>query len=173
MATTQRPRKPQTAEPNRDPISGAPGAHPVGTGVGAALGGAAAGAAAGAVAGPVGAAVGAIAGGVGGGLAGKAIAEQLDPTAEESYWRENYQRRPYYQQGTPYDDYGPAYRSGWEARTRYPDRKWDDLESDLESKWEKSKGKSRLTWERAKGAARDAWDRVETALPGDADGDGK
>ena len=41
---------------NRDPITGAPGAHPVGTGIGAAAGGVAAGAAAGTVAaGPIGA----------------------------------------------------------------------------------------------------------------------
>ena len=38
---------------HRDPITGAPGAHPVGTGVGALLGGAAAGAATGTIAGPI------------------------------------------------------------------------------------------------------------------------
>jgi hypothetical protein len=49
---------------NADPISGEPGAHPIGTGVGAA-GGAAAGAAVGAAGGPVGAAVGGVVGGSG------------------------------------------------------------------------------------------------------------
>ena len=44
-------------EPNRDPITGAPGAHPVDTGLGA-TGGALAGAAAGSLAGPVGTVVG-------------------------------------------------------------------------------------------------------------------
>lgn len=72
-----------------DPISGAPGAHPVGTGVGAVAGGAAAGAAIGAVAGPIGAAVGIAVGAVVGGLAGKGVAELAEPTAEESYWRES------------------------------------------------------------------------------------
>lgn len=65
---------------NRDPITGAPGAHPVGTGIGAATGGVAAGAAAGSVAGPVGTAVGAAVGAVAGGLAGKGVAEKADPT---------------------------------------------------------------------------------------------
>ena len=65
---------------NRDPITGAPGAHPVGTGVGAAAGGIAAGAAAGSVAGPVGTVVGAAVGAVAGGLAGKGVAEKVDPT---------------------------------------------------------------------------------------------
>src|SRR5436190_2869250 len=82
---------------NRDPITGAPGAHPVGTGLGAAAGGMAAGAAAGSVAGPAGAAVGAAVGAVVGGLAGKGIAERIDPTVEEAYWADQYSREPYYE----------------------------------------------------------------------------
>src|SRR6187397_403270 len=89
---------------NRDPITGTPGAHPVGTGVGAA-GGAAAGAAIGAVGGPVGAAVGLVAGAVAGGLAGKGVAEKIDPTVEDAYWRENYSKRPYVETGATYDAY--------------------------------------------------------------------
>ena len=75
---------------NRDPLTGAPGAHPVGTGAGAVAGGMAAGAAVGTVAGPVGTAVGAAVGAIVGGLAGKGIAEQIDPTVEDAYWRDNY-----------------------------------------------------------------------------------
>ena len=68
---------------NRDPITDAPGAHPVGVGIGAAAGGIAAGAAAGTVAaGPVGTVVGAAVGAVVGGLGGKAVAEHFDPTVE-------------------------------------------------------------------------------------------
>ena len=67
---------------NRDPITGTPGAHPVGTGVGALAGGAAAGAAVGTVAGPVGTAIGAAVGAVAGGLAGKGVAEEIDPTVD-------------------------------------------------------------------------------------------
>jgi len=68
---------------NRDPITGAPGAHPVGVGLGAAAGGIAAGAAAGTLAaGPVGTVVGAAVGAVAGGLGGKAVAEHFDPTME-------------------------------------------------------------------------------------------
>ncbi|MGZ5139155.1 MAG: hypothetical protein ACXWCX_15260, partial [Burkholderiales bacterium] len=81
------------AQENRDPITGAPGAHPIGTGLGAAAGGIAAGAAAGTLAaGPIGTAIGAAAGAIAGGLAGKAVAEHFDPTAEEAYWRDTYER---------------------------------------------------------------------------------
>lgn len=68
---------------NADPITGEPGAHPVGTGVGAA-GGAVAGAAVGAIGGPVGAIVGGAVGAVVGGLAGKGAAEAVNPTEEEA-----------------------------------------------------------------------------------------
>ena len=107
-----------SSDMNRDPISGAPGAHPIGTGVGA-TGGAIAGAGIGAVGGPVGMAVGGAIGAVVGGLGGKAAGEAVNPTAEEAYWRENYSREPYYEQGRTFDDYAPAYRLGLTGRTRY------------------------------------------------------
>ena len=155
-----------TPDANRDPITGEPGAHPVGAGLGAVAGGAAAGAAGGAVAGPVGMAVGAVIGGVAGGLAGKGVAESIDPTAEDAYWRENHVSRPYYHANHTYDDYGPAYRYGWESRSRHPGKRFDDVESDLENGWDKVKAQSRLGWDHAKHATRDAWDRVENTVSG-------
>lgn len=146
---------------NRDPITGAPGAHPVGTGIGAAAGGMAAGAAAGAVAGPAGAVAGAAIGAVVGGLAGKGVAEMIDPTAEEAYWAENYQREPYYERGYTYADYHPGYRTGWEARARYAGRNFEDVERDLEVDYNRNRGKSRLGWEKNRHAARAAWQRFD------------
>jgi hypothetical protein len=157
---------------NPDAITGAPGSHPVGTGLGAA-GAGAAGAAIGSVAGPIGTAVGAVVGAVAGGLAGKGVAEAVNPTAEDAYWRENYRTRPYVDPDASYDEYRPAYQYGWESRGRYQDRSFDDVENDLRSDWERRPDRANMNWERAKGAARDAWDRVERAIPGDADRDGK
>jgi len=145
---------------NRDPITGEPGSHPVGTGLGAAAGGMAAGAAAGAVAGPAGAVAGAVVGGVVGGLAGKAAGEAIDPTREDAYWKENYTRESYYDKSLRYDDYAPAYRTGYLGRGQYGDRSFDDVEGDLRKDYERSKGASSLTWDRAKLAARAAWARV-------------
>lgn len=156
--------------PNRDPITGEPGAHPVGAGIGAAAGGAAAGAAGGAVAGPVGAVVGAVVGGVAGGLAGKEVADSIDPTMEDAYWRETYPSRPYFQADTDYDHYGPAYRYGWESRARHAGRSWGEVESELEQGWDSAKAHSRLTWDRAKHATRDAWDRIEHSVAGSQQG---
>ena len=154
------------ADANRDPISGEPGAHPVGTGVGAAAAGAAAGAAGGLIAGPAGAAVGAVIGAVAGGLAGKGVAESIDPTVEDTYWRENYTQRPYYDKNTAYEDYRPAYQLGWESRSKYASRSFDEAEPELGRDWESAKRHSQLTWEKAKHATRDAWDRIEHSVAG-------
>src|SRR5215203_7242311 len=99
---------------NADPITGAPGAHPVGVGVGAAAAGATGAAIGTAVAGPIGTAVGAVIGAVAGGLAGKGVAEGIDPTAEDAYWREAHNTQPY-SKGRDYDDFAPAYRTGYEG----------------------------------------------------------
>lgn len=157
---------------NRDPITGAPGSHPVGTGVGAASGGVA-GAAAGAIAGPPGAVIGAVVGAIVGGLAGKGVAESINPTAEDAYWREQYPNESYYSKARTYEDYAPAYRTGYDAYGRSRGKRFDEVESDLERDYNANRGTSSLTWAEAKNATRAAWDRVERALPGDADRDGK
>jgi len=144
-----------------DPLTGAPGAHPIGTGIGAA-GAGAAGAAIGAAAGPVGALAGAALGAVVGGLIGKGVAEGIDPTEESAFWRERHIERPYYEEGYDFDThYEPAYRYGWETRKRYHDKKFEDVEPHLEEHWTTAKGKSEFGWERAKHAVRDAWHRIE------------
>jgi hypothetical protein len=165
-------RERRRGDANRDPITGAAGSHPVGTGVGA-TGGAAAGAALGAIGGPVGAGIGLVAGAVAGGLAGKAIAEAIDPTVEDAYWEQNYSTRPYVDPAIPFDSYRPAYAAGYLGRTRYPDQTFDQAERNLRRDFDEMKSDSRLTWESAREATRDAWHRVEEALPGDADRDGR
>lgn len=152
---------------NADPITGEPGAHPVGTGVGAA-GGAAAGAAVGAIGGPLGALAGGAIGAVVGGLAGKGAAEAVNPTEEAAYWREHAHTTPYYTEtlttysDLDYDrDYENAYRIGYENRHHYDaNTRFEDVESDLKIKWDHAKGLSRLTWNEAKVAMKAAWDRA-------------
>jgi uncharacterized protein (TIGR02284 family) len=148
---------------NLDPISQEPGAHPVGTGLGAVVGGAGAGAAAGALGGPVGAVVGGVVGAVAGGLGGKAAAEAINPTDEEAYWRDNYQREPYYEAGRTFDDYGPAYRLGLAGRGDYSGT-FDQTESRLATHWDVRKESSTLSWDQAKLASRAAWHRVDRQL---------
>ncbi len=149
----------KTPDANRDPLSGAPGSHPVGTGLGAAAGGIAAGAAAGTLAaGPIGTVVGAAIGAVAGGFAGKAVAESIDPTVVDSHWRGRYDREPYFESGMTYDDYAPGYRLGADARRRNEGSSFESVEHSLASDYETVKGKSRLGWEKAKRATRAGWD---------------
>jgi hypothetical protein len=149
---------------NPDPITGAPGAHPVGTGLGAAAGGAAAGAAVGSVAGPVGTVAGIAAGAVVGGLAGKGIAEKIDPTVEDAYWRENYRNREYVRPNAEYESYQPAYRAGYEGYGRHAGKRYEEVEPELRREYEARCGEEGLAWEDVSPATRDAWDRLDRNL---------
>lgn len=155
------------------PNPGALGPHPVSTGLGAAAGGMAAGAAIGTVAGPIGTIAGATAGAIIGGVAGNALGQAIDPKVEDAYWQKAYAKESYYQAGLTYDDYAPAYRTGYQGRAQYAGRKFNDVERDLEARYNREKGSSKLGWENAKRATRAAWDRIERAMPGDFDRDGK
>jgi hypothetical protein len=112
------------------------------------------------VAGPVGTVIGAAIGAIAGGLAGKGVAEAIDPTREDAYWRENYDGRSYIESGSSFDDYGPAYGFGVSAFGRYPGRRFEDVEPEMSRDWMASRGASSLGWERASPAARDAWGRL-------------
>jgi hypothetical protein len=145
---------------NRDPITGAPGSHPLGTGAGAAGAGAAGAAIGAALGGPVGAIIGGAAGAIAGGAAGHTAAERVNPTREDAYWRENYSSRPYVNQERGYEYYQPAYQYGWESRARHEDRQWDEVERDLESNWAQGRGSSSMSWNEARPATYDAWHRT-------------
>jgi uncharacterized protein YcfJ len=162
---TKQAVKQEATDANRDPISGKRGSHPVGTGVGA-TGGAVAGAAIGSVAGPVGTAVGLATGAVVGGLAGKGVAEKLDPTVEDTYWKTNYAKQKYVEGNVPFATYQLAYRTGYEGHNRYSGKKYQEVEADLQRDYERSAGHATLAWDKAKHATRDAWNRGEKAVHG-------
>ena len=152
MATTQESLSSPTKKPpsksvdlppygdrNADPITGAPGAHPIETGVGAALGGAAAGALAGAVGGPLGAVAGAIIGGAAaGGLAGHGVGELIDPTSEDAWVREHAKSHPHPPSDEELDAFRRAFRYGMASQARYPGRMFRDVEDELRAGWEDS-----------------------------------
>jgi hypothetical protein len=153
---------------NRDPLTDEPGSHPLGTGVGAASMGVI-GAATGALGGPVGAAIGAVVGTVVGGMMGHELAEDVNPTLEDAFWRSNYTRENYVEPGMTFHDYGPAYRVGYMGHARHAARHGGDYhkaEPELEKDWDRERGESRLQWEKARHAARAAWLRMQTANVG-------
>jgi len=95
------------------------------------------------------------------------VAEAIDPTVEDAYWRDNFNSRPYASEGSTYDEYAPAYRYGWESRSRYAGRSFDEAEPDLARDWSSEKSRAHMTWDRAKHATRDAWERIENTVSGD------
>ncbi|MGC1481644.1 MAG: hypothetical protein WA771_14180, partial [Chthoniobacterales bacterium] len=123
--------------------------------------------------GPIGVAVGAAVGAVAGGLAGKGVAEKIDPTVEDAYWRDNYRNETYVTDDTEYDHYEPAYRTGYLGAGKYDGRSYDEAEPELQRDYDGHRGNSRLEWDDAKHATKAAWHRVERRIPGDADGDGR
>lgn len=133
MPADQTRNNPREPEPNLDPLTDEPGAHPVGTGIGAATAGAI-GAAIGVIGGPLGIAAGAVIGAVVGGYAGKGAAEVIDPTAEDAYWRENHQRQPYADKKRAYEDYLSAYRAGYTGYRR--GETFEEREADLQMQYE-------------------------------------
>jgi hypothetical protein len=151
---------------NPDPITGEPGAHPVGTGIGAAAAGAAA-TAIGATAGPIGAVVGAVVGSVIGGLVGKSAAEATNPTVnpavEEHYWRESYSKRHYARPDRSYDAYQLAYQVGYEGYTAHTgeNMSYAEIEPELEREYDRRNDGSSVSWDDAKYAVRDAWERAK------------
>ena len=153
---------------NKDPITGTIGAHPLGVGVGAASAGIAAGAMGAAVGGPIGAIAGAAVGAVLGGLAGKATAEELNPTIEGKYWRENFAARPYGMGIYGFEEYEPAYRYGWENFKRYggENHTFASFEDELGRGWDMFKGSSKLVWLEARDATKDAWTKLHNSVYG-------
>ncbi len=89
----------------------------------------------------------------------------IDPDAEEAYWRENFRKETYYEKGLSFDDYRPAYRTGWEACARHPGRSYDEIERELQTDYNRNRGSSRLAWERGKHAVRAGWERLQAADP--------
>ena len=146
---------------NLDPISGEIGSHPVGTGVGAAGAGTVATVVGGIVGGPVGAVLGSVVGG----LAGKDVAEQVNPSFEDTNWQETYTSSSYVEKDKTYEDYQPAYRTGYEGYDRYghSGRTYNEVVTDLQRDYEINHT-GNLPWEEAKYAVKDAWDRASTQL---------
>jgi hypothetical protein len=114
---------------------------------------------------PVGTIAGAAVGAVVGGLAGHSVAKAVNPSVEDAYWRENH-RRQSYAKGRSYDDFGPAYRTGYEGYALYGAKgcTFEDREVDLRKSYEATQPK--LAWDEARPASRAAWQRFRSSPKG-------
>ena len=163
MDTDNREKKvdlPPKGGRNPDPITDAPGSHPIETGIGAAVAGAASGLAVGAVAGPVAAAVGAAVGAVAGGYAGKGLGEMIDPTTEDNWLRDHFDSFTYPDEDETFETYEPAYRYGGQVEAKYGDAGWDAIVGDVEKEWAQAEGYPGMKWPKAREAVKDSYERT-------------
>jgi hypothetical protein len=93
-------------------------------------------------------------------MAGQSATAIVDPAVEAAYWRDNFAKRGYVDPDRPYEDYEPAFRHGWESRSRASGQPFRDLEGALEQGWDAAKGESPLSWTQARYAVSDAWHRA-------------
>lgn len=153
---------------NLDPLTREPGSHPFGTAAGTTSAGVAGAVLGGVIAGPVGAAAGALIGGVAGGLAGRAMAESIDPTQEEQYWRWHHDEQPFAEEvrANGYDSYAPAYRVAYGNYGSFEHgTAFEAAEPTLRSFYETSE--PTLSWETARPAAAAAWEKIDRDLSGE------
>jgi hypothetical protein len=144
---------------NPDPITDAPGSHPIEAGIGAAVAGAASGLAVGVVAGPLAAAVGAAVGAVAGGFLGKGVGEMIDPTTEDNWLRDHFESFNYPEDDETFETYEPAYRYGGQVEAKYGDAGWDAIVDDVENDWAQSEGYPGMKWPKARPAVKNSYER--------------
>jgi hypothetical protein len=110
-----------------------------------------------AVAGAVGTAAGVAAGAAA--ALSKDQPRNVDPVIEEAHWREHFASEPYFDATYAFEDYLPAWRTGWEGVGKYAGRTFDQAERDLQSDFHWNRGQSRLLWDQAKPAVKAAFER--------------
>ena len=95
--------------------------------------------------------------------------DKITPDMDSDDWYRSDWHDNYSSLGGGYDDYAPAYRYGTEMRssTRYRDRSWDEVQSDLKSDWE-ARHPGESTWDKFKAAVRRGWDKITPDIDNDS-----
>jgi hypothetical protein len=89
--------------------------------------------------------------------------EDHDPDFR-SDWGTNYRAT-----GFDYERYQPAYQYGWQLGSRYPDRDWNDFESEARADWERNQPND--AWQDFKAAVRTGWERFKQSAQNVTGGD--
>ena len=94
--------------------------------------------------------------------------------SQSTYWREQFQNEPYYQQGRQFGDYEPAYNTGEQGRAQYGSsgQSFEQAENSLRGDYENStRGHANaMKWdEGGKQACKAAWERAGSSQSSDRD----
>jgi hypothetical protein len=90
----------------------------------------------------------------------RSLDRRLNPIEQDLFWRRRFPREPYFEEGSEYADYAPAYRVGYESYPEHAGRSFDAMEPDLQARYDRDRSPSSLDWPRVRAAARAAWDRA-------------
>ena len=171
MDDSDRDTRNDLAAATRDDLRGGDGGDDerVGTVVGEAVGGVsgiATGMALGSLGGPVGTIIGGIAGAIGGWWSGRAISEAAPhfTDADDSVYRDRYERSGDRRADGSYDLVRPAYQLGHLAGRNpdYAGLDFADVEQDLRQGWTDEVRGAHGDWERVRSFARDGYERGRT-----------
>lgn len=81
--------------------------------------------------------------------------------SEDTYWRNKFATRPYYNGAINYSSYQPAYKFGVNSYSQFGGMNYEDLDqAQLRRDWENIRGNSNLSWEQAQPAFRDSYSRL-------------
>lgn len=91
--------------------------------------------------------------------------------SQATYWRQQFQNEPYYQQGRQFEEYAQAYNTGEQGRMQYGSsgQSFDQVESQLRGDYENStRGQANaMKWdEGGKQACKAAWERAGSSQSG-------
>jgi len=90
--------------------------------------------------------------------------------SEEKYWREHHGKHQFAKSEYSYEDYAPAYRTGYEGFHKYPGKAYEEIEDELALDYERNKAGSALPWDHARHAVQAAWAKVSQDIsPRDSD----
>jgi len=94
--------------------------------------------------------------------------DKITPDLDTDDWYHSDWHDHYSSLGGGYEEYEPAYRYGTEMRStsKYRDRSWDEVESDLKRDWE-SRYPGASTWDKFKAAVRRGWDKITPDIDDD------
>ena len=94
--------------------------------------------------------------------------------SQSTYWRQQFQNEPYYQQGQKFEQYEQAYRTGEQGRAQYgsQNQEFQANEQNLRSEYENNtRGQQNaVKWDQGgQQACRAAWDRAGSSQSSDRD----
>jgi hypothetical protein len=84
---------------------------------------------------------------------------RADAEKEAAYWREQHPKQPY-AKNYPYEQFEHAYRTGYNAFTKFPGQAFDEVEESVANEYEQGKPDSALPWDTVRPAVSSVWEKM-------------